>query len=100
WRYGTGWGWDFPMVAMCAARLGHPGQAVDMLLNASPRFVFDEHGFVGGGNPYPYIPSNGGLLYAVAMMTAGWDGDKNVPEPGWPKDGSLVIKWESFKKAP
>ena len=100
WRYNTCWGWDFPMVAMCAARLGHPGQAVDMLLNASPRFAFDEHGFVGGGNPYPFIPSNGGLLYAVAMMTAGWDGDKNIPEPGWPKDGSWVIKWEGFKKAP
>jgi hypothetical protein len=100
WRYDTGWGWDFPMVAMCAARLGHQGQAVDMLLHASPKFVFDEHGFVGGGNPYPYIPSNGGLLYAVAMMTAGWDGDKNLPEPGWPKDGSWVIKWEGFKKAP
>ena len=100
WDFNRVWGWDFPMVAMCAARLLHPGQAVDMLLNPSPRFSFDEHGFVGGGNPYPYIPSNGGLLYAVAMMTAGWDGDKNVPEPGWPKDGSWVIKWEDLKKAP
>lgn len=50
-------GWDFPMVAMDAARFGHPDQAVNMLLYASPRFSFDEHGFVGGGNPYPHIPS-------------------------------------------
>ena len=100
WRYDTGWGWDFPLVAMCAARLGHREQVVDMLLHASQKFVFDGHGFVGGGNPYPYIPSNGGLLYAVAMMTAGWDGDNNVPEPGWPNDGSWIIKWEGFKKAP
>jgi hypothetical protein len=100
WDFDRVWGWDFPMVAMDAARLGHPDQAVHMLLYPSPRFVFDEHGFVGGGNPYPYIPSNGGLLYAVAMMTAGWDGDKNVPEPGWPKDGSWVVKWEGLQKAP
>ena len=100
WDFNRVWGWDFPMVAMDAARLGHADQAVNMLLYASPRFSFDEHGFVGGGNPYPYIPSNGGLLYAVAMMTAGWDGDKNVAEPGWPKDPSWVIKWEDLKKAP
>ncbi|MDB5127088.1 MAG: hypothetical protein JWQ85_1320 [Mucilaginibacter sp.] len=100
WKYDTGWGWDFPMVAMSAARLGHPDQAVDMLLHPSKKFGFDEHGFVGGGNPYPYIPSNGGLLYAIAFMTAGWDGDKNIHEPGWPKDGSWVVKWEGFKKAP
>ncbi|HEY4198764.1 MAG TPA: hypothetical protein VGM63_24660 [Mucilaginibacter sp.] len=37
---------------------------------------------------------------AVTMMTAGWDSDKNVPESGWPNDGSWVIKWEGFKKAP
>ncbi|GAA3944459.1 hypothetical protein GO495_22290 [Chitinophaga oryziterrae] len=100
WKYDTGWGWDFPMVAMSAARLGHPEQAVDMLLHPSKKFGFDEHGFVGGGNPYPYIPSNGGLLYAIAFMTAGWDGDQNIHEPGWPKDGSWTVKWEGFKKAP
>lgn len=100
WKFDTGWGWDFPMMAMCAARLGHPDKAVDMLLNPSKKFGFDTHGLVGGGNPYPYFPSNGGLLYAVAMMTAGWEGDHNVKEPGWPKDGSWVIKWEDIKQAP
>lgn len=100
WNYNQVWGWDFPMVAMCAVRLGHPDQAVDMLLDSSARFHFDEHGFVGGGNPYPYIPSNGGLLYAVAMMTAGWDGDNSSPEPGFPKGSSWVVEWEDLKKAP
>lgn len=100
WKYDTGWGWDFPMIAMSAARLWHPEQAVDMLLHPSKKFGFDEHGFVGGGNPFPYIPSNGGLLYAIAFMTAGWDGDQNIHEPGWPKDGSWVVKWEGLKKAP
>jgi hypothetical protein len=100
WKYDTGWGWDFPLVAMSAARLGHPGDAVDMLMNPSPKNGFDIHGLVGGGNPYPYIPTNGGLLYAVAMMTAGWDGDHSVKQPGWPKDGTWVVKWEDLKKAP
>jgi hypothetical protein len=99
WIWDKCWGWDFPMVAMSAARLGHPKDAVKMLLHPSPKFGFDEHGFVGGGNPYPYFPSNGGLLYAVAMMTAGWNGDKNIQQPGWPKDGSWVVKWEGLSKA-
>lgn len=99
WKFDTGWGWDFPMMAMCAARLDRPIDAVDMLLHPSRKFNFDVHGLVGGGNPYPYFPANGGLLYAVAMMTAGWDGDNGVQEPGWPKDGSWVVKWEDLKKA-
>lgn len=99
WKFDTGWGWDFPLVAMTAARLGAANEAVNMLLHASPKNNYDKHGFVGGGNPYPYIPTNGALLYAVALMTAGWDGDKNLPEPGFPKDGSWVVKWEGLKKA-
>lgn len=100
WQFDRCWGWDFPMMAMCAARLDRPKDAVDMLLHPSKKFNFDAHGLVGGGNPYPYFPSNGGLLYAVAMMTAGWDGDNGVSEPGWPKDGSWVVKWEDLKPAP
>ncbi|HTE27288.1 MAG TPA: hypothetical protein VK664_22160, partial [Flavitalea sp.] len=100
WKFETGWGWDFPMAAMSAARLGKPEQAIDFLLYNTPKNYFDKHGFVGGGNPYPYLPANGALLYAVAMMTAGWDNDGNRHEPGFPKDGSWVIKWENISKAP
>jgi len=100
WRFNGMWGWDFGLLALSAARLGHPDAAVNILLDKSPKFAFDEHGYVGGGNPYPYFPSNGSLLYAVAMMTAGWDGDSGIKEPGWPKDGSWIIRWEGLKKAP
>lgn len=100
WKFDTGWGWDFPMAAMTGARLGEPATAINMLLHPSPKNGFDTHGFVGGGNPYPYIPTNGGLLYAVAMMAAGWDGDRNVPQPGFPADGSWTVRWEGLKKAP
>jgi hypothetical protein len=99
WDFNRVWGWDFPRVAMNAARLGQPDHVVNMLLHSLQRFAFDEHGFVGGGNTYPYIPSNGGLLYAVAMMTVGWDGSK-IPQPGSPSDGSWVLKWEGLTKAP
>ena len=41
-----------------------------------------------------------GLLTAVAMMAAGWDGCPNTPAPGFPADGSWVVKWEGLKKMP
>ena len=47
-----------------------------------------------------YLPGNGGLLYAVAMMAAGWDGAARQTGPGFPDDGSWVVKWEGLKKAP
>ncbi|MES2108655.1 MAG: hypothetical protein V4577_07910 [Bacteroidota bacterium] len=98
WNFKYTWGWDFPMLAMCAARLGHGDKAIDFLTNY-PSFTFDEHGLSGGGvSPFPYFPANGGLLYAVALMAAGWDGS-NGQAPGFPKDGSWVVKYEGLKKA-
>lgn len=99
WKLHETWGWDFPMLAMSAARLGQPEQAVNYLLEY-PAFLFDEHGLVGGGRaPFPYFPGNGGLLYAVAMMAAGWDGGPDTDTPGFPDDGSWVVKWEGLKPA-
>jgi len=43
---------------------------------------------------------NGGLLYAVVMMAAGWDGALNSLALGFPNDGSWVVRWERLKKAP
>jgi hypothetical protein len=98
WKFDHTWGWDFPMLAMAAARLGHPDKAVDFLLNY-PSFTWEAHGLSGGGvAPFPYFPSNGGLLYAVAMMAAGWDGSSG-PAPGFPKDGSWVVKFENLNPA-
>lgn len=83
WRFDHVWGWDLPMLAMCAARLGEPEKAIDLLLHPTPNFQFDEAGLATGG-PYPYFPSNGGLLYAVAMMAVGWDGAPKGNSPGFP----------------
>lgn len=100
WQFHETWGWDFPMLAMTAARLGKPEKALDYLLSYATEFAFEDHGFVGGGRaPFPYFPGNGGLLYAVAMMAAGWDGAPDVHAPGFPQDGSWIVKWEGLKKA-
>ncbi len=73
---------------------------MDYLLSYATEFAFEDHGFVGGGRaPFPYFPGNGGLLYAVAMMAAGWDGAPDVHAPGFPQDGSWTVKWEGLKKA-
>jgi len=35
-----------------------------------------------------------------AMMAAGWDGGPNRPAPGFPGDGSWVVRYEGLRKAP
>jgi len=99
WDFGRTWGWDYPMLAMCAARLGEPQRAVDFLLTKSVGFQFDDRGLATGG-PFPYFPSNGGLLYAVAMMAAGWDGGPSRHAPGFPVDGSWKVRWEDLGRVP
>lgn len=87
--------WDFPLLAMNAARLGDPGRAVDFLLHE--RYGFTDTGLPASGKsgvPSPYFPAAGGLLYAVAMMCAGWEGAAG-PAPGFPADG-WVVRWEGL----
>ena len=98
WKY-MGWGWDYPWTAMAAARHNEPKLAVDALLHPSPQNNYDPRGVCTGG-PCPYLPGNGGLLYAAAMMAAGWDGGPETHAPGFPSDGSWVVKWEGLKRAP
>jgi len=94
WQFNRIWGWDFSMLAMAAARTGQPALAIDMLMHPSAGFQFDEHGLATGG-PFPYFPSNGALLTAVAMMCGGWDGSEGEA-PGFPKDGSWTVRYEGF----
>lgn len=69
------------------------------------------------GSPPPFIPGNAAFLYAgkcyieilswrvprliitiVAYMAAGWQGSTEVA-PGFPKDGTWVVKQEGLRKA-
>ena len=99
WDFNHTWGWDFPMLAMCAARVGEPEKAIDFLLTAAPGFQFDDRGLATGG-PFPYFPSNGGLLYAVAMMAAGWDGGPKTHAPGFPANGRWSVRYAGLSVAP
>ncbi len=104
WKWDRVWGWDFPWTAMCAARVGEPEIAVEMLLHPSPRNAYDARG-VNANNPCPYLPGNGGLLYAIGMMAGGWDGAPQVDRsrgeaPGFPRNGQWVVRAEGFKPAP
>ncbi|KAJ7054157.1 Six-hairpin glycosidase-like protein [Mycena amicta] len=89
WNISNLWGWDFPMLAMSAARIGQPEQAIEWLLH--PLFEFDDVGMPVGGVrvPTPYFPGSGALLLATAMMAEGWDGS-NGTAPGFPIDGWSV----------
>jgi len=100
WQWQEAWGWDFPMTAMAATRLGLPEEAVDALF-----MEVETNRYLPNGHNYQderlrlYLPGNGGLLTAVAMMCAGWEGGPDTHAPGFPSDGSWVVKYEGLKKA-
>lgn len=100
WNWGKTWGWDYPMTAMCAARLGEPEKAVEALLmdKRTNTYLLNGHNYQDA-RLRVYLPGNGGLLAAVAMMCAGWDGNK-VETPGFPKDGTWNVVWEGLKPMP
>jgi len=101
WNWKDTWGWDYPMVAMCAARLGEPDRAIDALLLDAPK---NHYGINGHNYQRPglsiYLPGNGGLLYATAMMAGGWDGGPRTNTPGFPTNGDWLVSWEGLRRAP
>jgi hypothetical protein len=101
WQWPDTWGWDYPMLAMTAARLGEPEKAVDALFIVSEknRFLANGHNFQSSRLPL-YLPGNGGLLAAVAMMAAGWDGCPDRATPGFPDNGKWNVRWEGLKRMP
>jgi hypothetical protein len=101
WQWDTTWGWDFPMVAMTAARLGEPELALEALLMNTPKNEYLPNGHNYQREKLPlYLPGNGGVLTAVAMMAAGWDDAPNQHAPGFPDNGAWVVRWEGLKRMP
>ncbi|MBQ8672685.1 MAG: hypothetical protein IJ511_01300 [Bacteroides sp.] len=100
WNWGKTWGWDYPMTAMNATRLGDPEKAVGALLmeKRTNTYLPNGHNYQDG-RLRCYLPGNGGLLTAVALMCAGWDGCE-VKNPGFPKDGTWDVRWEGLKPMP
>jgi hypothetical protein len=89
WRWPDTWGWDYPMIAMTAARLGETRTAVDVLLMDTPKntWLANGHNWQRGNLPL-YLPGNGGLLTAIAMMCRGWNGAPADFKPRFP------AKWQ------
>jgi len=113
WDWATKiFGWDYPMVAMTATRLGRPAEALEILLRDGPNNRYLPNGHCPVGNDQAdgsqidgrreiavYLPANGAFLSAVALMVAGWEG---CPEefPGFPKDGTWKIRAEGLQRLP
>ncbi|MCH5597361.1 hypothetical protein [Niabella ginsengisoli] len=100
WSWHDTWGWDFPMTAMTATRLGLPDKAIDALLMdiQTNTYLPNGHNYQEGRLTI-YLPGNGGLLAAVAMMCAGYD-QANHKLPGIPKNGKWKVKTEGLQKMP
>jgi len=101
WEWDSAWGWDFPVLALCATRLGEPRTAVDALLMDTARntYLANGHNCQDPVRLPLYLPGNGGLLAAVALMAAGESGHE-APAPGFPADGSWVVRAEGFPARP
>ena len=102
WDFRQTWGWDYPMIAMTAARLGDREAAIDWLFRPeannqwtvagmTPRVSFTPAARGGPDGPgldrvaETYFPANGSLLLAVGMMAAGWEGSHGAA-PGFPRE--------------
>ncbi|MEO3801524.1 hypothetical protein [Nonomuraea sp. B1E8] len=97
WDWESTWGWDYPAIAMTATRLGEPGTAVDALLMPVAKNACLPNGHNRQTASLPvYLPGNGGLLAAVALMARGWDG--GPPAPGFP--ASWQIRHEGLLPLP
>jgi hypothetical protein len=96
WNWQSTWGWDYPMLAMSATRLQKPEDAIKALLTDTQKntYLANGHNFQDKRLTI-YLPGNGGLLAAIAMMAAGSE-DTTLPNPGFPKNGQWDIKWEGL----
>lgn len=71
WKFADTWGWDYGMMAMTAARLGERKLALEALLMDTPKNQWLPNGHTWQRANLPvYLPSNGALLSAAAMMHA------------------------------
>ncbi|MCC5024980.1 MAG: hypothetical protein J6386_20290 [Candidatus Synoicihabitans palmerolidicus] len=100
------------MIAMTAARLHRPEDAVEVLLRDGPNNRYAPNGHFPQGSDRVrqaaapgrteiavYLPANGSFLSAAALMLAGWQGNE-IEQPGIPKDGTWTVRAENFPPLP
>jgi hypothetical protein len=102
WDYPSLWGWDFGVMAMTAARLGRPDTAVKILLKETEKNVYAANGHnrqVLRSDLPLYLPGNGSLLLAAALMAAGFEGcEETTPGfnvPGWAVEFENINKYSA-----
>ena len=89
WDYLSTWGWDYPIFAFAQMRLKWSSESVvDMLLKNTSKNTYLQNGHNFQEKSLPvYLPGNGGLLAAVAMMAGGFaDAQGNKVDVGFPID--------------
>ena len=98
WQWDKTWGWDYPLTAMTAAHLGETKLAVNALLMTTEknRYLANGHNWQRDNLPC-YLPGNGGLLYAIAMMAGGWANGPTTNAPGFPADGTWSVRAENLR---
>jgi len=95
WDIRQTWGWDFPMMAMTAARIGEPEKAVDWLFadlknnqwgvtGMTPRVHLDEH----ADELVPVSAGAGGVAMTVNPDGPGY---RRAAETYFPSNGSLLM---------
>lgn len=100
WNWDKTWGWDFPTTCMTAVRTNEPEMAIEAILKN-----VRTNTYLPNGHNYQdsrlrcYLPGNGGLLTALALMTAGYDGCTTTV-PGFPKDGTWNVEYEGICPMP
>ncbi|MDZ7690777.1 MAG: hypothetical protein U5K69_06525 [Balneolaceae bacterium] len=98
WDWPSTWGWDYPMMAMAATKLGMPEKAIESLF-----MDVQKNTYLKNGHNYQderlrlYLPGNGALLSAVALMAAGWENGPDTETPGFPDEG-WNVRWENIRK--
>lgn len=101
WDYKSMWGWDFALMAMTLTRLGRLDEAVDVLLMNTDKnsYVASGNNFQKGREDLPlYLPGNGSLLFALALMLAGYGENQGII--GFPKNGKWDIEVEGIMPLP
>lgn len=97
---GGSWSWNYPTFAMNATRCGLSDIAVKAItMNNRDDLLLPSGNNYRSTTLRMYLPGNGGLLMAVGMMCAGWDGCTEE-NPGFPKDGTWDVRWEGLQPLP
>jgi hypothetical protein len=96
WNWSSTWGWDYPLMAMTAARLKESDLAINLLLmpQEKNRYLLNGHNYQDKRLRL-YLPGNGGLLTTLAWMAKGNLGDANFG--GFPSDWDVRVEDFSIK---